>query len=484
VRSAAASLRRSLAAPVSRLPIRLRLAGTSGLLTFLILCAFAASIGTLTARRIRSDFTHQVAAAATDLRDRIRIVIDQNGNIVRFAPDLDLYAAPEHAVARVVTVDGQAVEKTLHAPNLGAPFAQLSEVAGYRVETRPLELQNGDHLFVQYARRLSDLELTISRVRLFLLVGVLGGTGLAFGAGAMIARRAMAPIAELTAAAREIERTRDPTRSIPAPASEDEVAELARTLEGMLRALSDARAETEAMLTRQREFVADASHELRTPLTSVLANLELLAESLRGDERKAAHSALRSSQRMRRLVADLLLLARADIGRERARDPLDLADVVLEAAAELEPVSGEHQLEIDAQPAPLIGAADELHRVVINLVENALRHTPPGTHVLVTTATLPDGRAQLAVSDDGPGIAPDMVPQLFERFVRGSGDTGGSFGLGLAIVQAVADAHGGDVRVEEPEGGGARFVVTFPASPEDAVPGSVRDQPLAAPQRT
>ena len=117
---------------------------------------------------------------------------------------------------------------------------------------------------------------------------------------------------------------RTPSAAIPQPEADDEVAELARTLQGMLQSLDDAHAETEAMLARQRRFVADASHELRTPLTSVLANLELLAESLHGDEGDAARSALRSSRRMRRLVADLLLLARSDVGRAAPRQPVDL----------------------------------------------------------------------------------------------------------------------------------------------------------------
>ena len=169
-----------------------------------------------------------------------------------------------------------------------------------------------------YARPLSAIDRTAAKVRFFLILGVLGGSGLALLAGLMVARRAMAPIAQLTASAREIERTRDPGRHVPQPEADDEVAELARTLEDMLQALDAARAETEATLVRQREFVADASHELRTPLTSVLANLELLAEQVEGEDAQAAvASALRSSQRMRRLVADLLLLARADAGRTR-----------------------------------------------------------------------------------------------------------------------------------------------------------------------
>ena len=116
----------------------------------------------------------------------------------------------------------------------------------------------------------------------------------------------------------------------------------------MLHALDEARGETEAALLRQREFVADASHELRTPLTSVLANLELLEETLTGEHREAAASALRSSRRMRRLVADLLLLARADAGREPPRRVVDLSDVVAAAASELEPVAGDHEISIEA----------------------------------------------------------------------------------------------------------------------------------------
>ena len=157
-------------------------------------------------------------------------------------------------------------------------------------------------------------------MKVFLGLGVLGGAALALLAGLATARRAMSPITELTEAAREIQRTRDPSLRVPHPEAEDEVAELARTLEGMLRSLDAARGETQAALERQREFVADASHELRTPLTSVLANLELLEDELEGEQREAAASALRSSRRMRRLVADLLLLARADAGRLRAHD--------------------------------------------------------------------------------------------------------------------------------------------------------------------
>jgi two-component system OmpR family sensor kinase len=254
---------------------------------------------------------------------------------------------------------------------------------------------------------------------------------------------------------------------IERPASEDEVSELARTLEAMLAALGDARSETEAALTRQREFVADASHELRTPLTSVLANLELLEEELDGEQRATAASALRSSRRMRRLVGDLLLLARADAGRVAPHKPVDLSAIVTDAAAELEPVAGDHEISISAPYGMIVlGARDELHRLILNLMENALRHTDPGTAV-EAQVTRENGNVVLAVEDDGPGIPEELHDKVFERFFRGSSDRGGSSGL----VRAVTESHLGTVQLEPPlDGRGARFVVRLPAHQRTPAP--------------
>jgi two-component system OmpR family sensor kinase len=450
-----------------------RLAGVSALLTFVILFAFAAVIGSLTVHRIRADFNRQVDDTAAQLPFQLRIQVDPTTFriITPIQPPLEDLASSQHAVIRVLTLGETAIEQApARAPSLGRPEAAPHTVNGYRgVSHEALVRIRGTgesigRVIVQYARPVSDTEATVARVELLLLLGVLAGTGFALLAGMMLARRAMAPIAELTSTADEIARTRDPSRSVPQPEADDEVAELARTLGGMLRELDAARGETEAMLARQRRFVADASHELRTPLTSVLANLELLADSLRGDQGEAARSALRSSRRMRRLVADLLLLARTDVGRVVAREPCDLAQVVVEATAELGPVSAEHEISLDVHPATVEAARDELHRLTINLLENALRHTPRGTAIRVSTGISPDGGAQLVVEDDGPGVPEELAANIFQRFVRGSGDRGGSFGLGLAIVQAVAQSHGGSVTLEPSPGGhGARFVVRLPA---------------------
>jgi two-component system, OmpR family, sensor kinase len=462
-----------------RLPIRWRLAGGSAVLTLVILLGFAVIVGVLTTRRIQADFNQQVAEAADQLQKQTELRLVERGDktVLRYrGPNLGAYASAQHAVVRVVTEDNEVIRSSPNAPYLSPPLAPTLEFAGFKVESRPVKVEPvGGVGFVQYARRLSDVEATANRVRFFLGLGVLGGTALALLAGVATARRAMSPIAELTETARTIERTRDPSRRIPHPGAEDEVAELARTLDGMLHALDGARSETEATLARQREFVADASHERRTPLTSVLANLELLEEVLDGEQREAASSALRSSRRMRRLVADLLLLARADAGRQAPKRVLNLAEVAREAATEASPLAVGQPLSLDVPaPVPVLGVADDLHRLVANLIENALVHTPPGTPVTVS-ASATDGQAVLEVSDRGPGVPPDLRARVFERFARGAGDTsaGSGSGLGLAIVRAVAEAHGGHVELSEAAGGGARFVVGLPlaieADPERSV---------------
>ncbi len=208
----------------------------------------------------------------------------------------------------------------------------------------------------------------------------------------------------------------------------------------------------------------------------MLANLELLEETLEGEQRDAAASALRSSRRMRRLVADLLLLARADAGRVVPHVPLDLAQVLIEVAGELEPLaaSADHDLSIDTSSDGVLvaGARDELHRMALNLIENSLRHTPPGTHVHAALQHVGD-EVVLTVQDDGPGIPEHLREKLFERFVRGGGDRAPSgSGLGLAIVRAVARSHGGDVTADETPGGGARFVVRLPAAQQQQPAGA------------
>jgi signal transduction histidine kinase len=472
IRSAA----RATSSAYRRVPIRWRLAGGSAALTAVILLGFAAIVGVLTTRQIRSDFNEQVKETADDLQHRI--TVRPGAARPCTSPDLDAYGGGANAVIRVLTLDGELICGTRYSPDLGFPRNATAERRGYRVESRLVSVAPLGRAIMQYARPVSDTQHTLQKVRVFLFLGVVGGSLLALIAGLAIARRAMLPITQLTSAAREIERTRDPSLRLPRSKAKDEVAELARTLEGMLQALDEARAETEAMLVRQRDFVADASHELRTPLTSVLANLELLAEELDGEQEQAAEAALRSSRRMKRLVGDLLLLARADAGRIGARRATDVGEVLAEAAGELEPLAVDHALSVSSRPAWVRGSEDELHRMMANLIENALRHTPPGTEVRASVQER-DGEVKIVVEDDGPGVPEALRGRVFERFVRAGGERAGSSGLGLAIVRAVAESHGGTVSVQSRRDGapGARFVVRLPAgepapTPEEALTGA------------
>ncbi|MGH2974161.1 MAG: ATP-binding protein [Solirubrobacterales bacterium] len=451
-------------------PVRWRLAGVSAGLTLIILLVFGAVIGQIATSRIRDDFNRQVSSAAQTLGAESRIFSTALTTLFR-GPNLDVFVRPDGASARVFDASGTLIRESTNAEDLGTPKAGLATYGQMRVATARITGDTGATTgFVQYGRSVAHVDSTVDRLWLFIAAGILGGTLMASLAGLTIASRAMRPIAALTSTARTIAATGDLSQHMPTPAVEDEVGELARTLEQMLRSLDAARVEREAAMKKQREFVADASHELRTPLTSVLANLELLQASLRDphrdDDRAMVDSALRSSRRMSRLVADLLLLARADAGRSGRRQPCDLAEVAGNAAAEVAPVLGDRKLVVDNDRVLAVeGNPDELHRMVLNLLDNAGRHTPPGSTIALRLRE--DGKeAVVEVADDGPGIPPGLRAQLFDRFVRGEGpaDTavGPGSGLGLSIVRAVATSHEGSVEVSESASGGALFRIRIP----------------------
>jgi signal transduction histidine kinase len=460
-------------------PVRWRLAGVSAGLTLIILIAFAAIVGRLATERLRSDFEDELRGAASELALQIELApTDELGGFAYRGPNLEEFAMAGDAAAQVVFATGQPIEPNPRFPEMGQPEPGLETHQGFDVVTLPIVNNSGTPpAYVQYARGHDELDATINRLWLLLIGGVVIGTGLAAIAGLTVAGRAMRPIAALTATARHIASTRDPSLRVPEPERDDEVAELARTLDDMLRELDAARSETQQMMQAQREFIADASHELRTPLTSILANLELLHEELTEAERKGEQgemvaSALASSQRMRRLIADLLLLARADAGRAGARREVDLSEVAEAAVAEVRPVADGRNLELHADERVSVDAdPDELHRLAVNLLDNGLRHTPPGSTIEIAVARR-NGDAVLEVSDDGPGIPASERDQVFSRFARLSGpadvlaDSG--TGLGLAIVKAVATAHGGDVEADDSPTGGARFTVTLPAAAADS----------------
>jgi signal transduction histidine kinase len=451
-------------------PVRWRIAAVSSGLTLAILLVFGGTIGQIATTRIRDDFNNEIHGAVEILSSELRVEYPLVGEPRLVGPSLGTYVLPDDASVRVFDRAGAIVGEQ-HGSRLGKPEHRgTREENGMRVETEVLSHEGVATGYVQYGRSTEHVDDTIDRIWLLIAAGIFGGTLLASFAGVAIAGRAMRPIAQLTSSARQIAETRDPSHHMPRPPVEDEVGELAETLEQMLRSLDAARAEREQAMQQQREFVADASHELRTPLTSVLANLELLQASLGGpdqaEDREVVDSALRSSRRMSRLVSDLLLLARADAGRLAAHHRCDLAEIAGDAAAEAAPLMGGRDFVIDNdRPLRVEGSADELHRMVLNLLDNAARHTPEGATIELRLSRQ-GGYAVVEVADDGPGIPQAMRKLIFDRFVRGEGpaDTarGNGTGLGLAIVSAVAASHHGSVEATESEAGGALFRARIP----------------------
>lgn len=270
--------------------------------------------------------------------------------------------------------------------------------------------------------------------------------------------RSLAPVERLRAEAESITAS-DLTRRLPEPARADELGRLTTTLNGMLGRLARAHAS-------QQQFVSDASHELRNPVAAVAANLEIgLRNAESTDWPATARSSLAEVQRVRRLIDDLLVLARSDEqGLAMARDLVDLDDVVLGQVAAIRPVSAVVIDTGSVSSAVVLGDPLRLGQVVGNLLANAVRHARTAVAVVVAER---GGAAWICVDDDGPGVAAADTGRIFERFTRleesRERDQGGS-GLGLAICREIVAAHGGEIGVGTSRLGGARFWVRLPLS--------------------
>ena len=239
---------------------------------------------------------------------------------------------------------------------------------------------------------------------------------------------------------------------MPVPPTDDEISRLAETMNAMLDRL-------EAASRRQREFVADASHELRSPLAAFRTQLEVALEHPGdADWTAIAEELLADSDRMERIVGDLLYLARTDaLPPEPSATLVDLDDIVLDEVNRLRSHAGVQIDTSQVSAAPVRGSGEELRRLIRNLLDNAVRHARSSVRVeLVTNGD----EVVLAVEDDGPGVPSEQRQRIFERFVRldAARSTDGGTGLGLAIVQAITVRHSGEVSLE-PSAGGARLVV-------------------------
>ena len=316
------------------------------------------------------------------------------------------------------------------------------------------------------AEPLTETDQTLARLLVLELIVfglVLAGLGVAAW---LIIKRDLRPLEDMADTAGRIA-AGDLTQRVEPAEPRTEVGQLGLSLNVMLDQIEVAFAERTRSEEKLRRFLADASHELRTPLTSIRGYAEMFARTKDNPEDLATSMRRieEESKRMGVMVDELLLLARLGEGRTPERMPVDLARVVSDAVADAHAADPERPLTLDA-PAALVVTGDDLQlrQVVANLLGNARKHTPPGTPVRVTCApTAPE--AKLTVADDGPGMEPDVAARVFEPFYRAdksrARESGGA-GLGLAIVAAIVEAHGGSVRLDTAPGAGAAFTVALP----------------------
>ncbi|OXM70701.1 MULTISPECIES: sensor histidine kinase [Amycolatopsis] len=348
----------------------------------------------------------------------------------------------------------------------------LGDLGDYRV----VSVRAPDGALLITGLPLAEVTDTLWRLG-FIFGGVaLGGLLVAGGHGAITIRRTMRPLDRLADTAAKVSQLQldrgEVALSIRVqPVDTDtrtEVGKVGAAFNQMLGHVGAALTARQASESRVRQFVAAASHELRTPLAAIRGYAELArrgGDTVPPDIAFAMGRVESESARMTTLVEDLLLLARLDSGRHRVHEPVDFSRIVADAVSDATVAGPDHRwrLDVPADPITVAGDADQLHQVVLNLLNNARTHTPPDT-VVTTKLSTEDAEVVLRVTDNGPGIAPEVLPTVFERFARGDTSrsrAAGSTGLGLAIVAAVVAAHRGRVGVES-RPGHTEFTVRFP----------------------
>jgi len=331
--------------------------------------------------------------------------------------------------------------------------------AQYRAATVPVNSVDGTTVAVfEVALPLATTRNLSSEVLMSLLIVsaavIVFGTALAV----LVARASLRPLTRAADTAARVTQS-SLTQRIEYDGPPDEAGRMVAAINAMLDRLENAFGE-------QRRFTADASHELRTPLAIMSGHLELLRDVEMGDAERAEELAVISDEveRMGQLVNDLLALARLEAGGASARQPLEIASLLHEAAGRGRAL-GDRVISVDVEPGLWVdGDPEQLNRALLNLVANAVAHTAPGGAISLT-ARAAAASVTISVSDDGPGIRPDELARVFDRFYRASGPrpggSGGS-GLGLAITRRLVQLHDGTITVENRDEGGASFVIRLP----------------------
>ncbi len=404
-----------------------------------------------------NNFSSVVGQATGTLGARIAAGVVTDAGIVTDDATTGTVSASDRAVLAHLTVGGA---RDVHLPTLGE----------YRVI---VTAGRDDDLQVTGLPK-RGVDDTIARLTLIEVVVFVIAVALTAVAGAVCVKLTLRPLDRVSRTARSVTDLPLGSGHVQLPsrlantAPGTEVGRVTDAVNSMLEHVESALVERQNSETLLRQFVADASHELRTPLAVIRSHAEyaqMTGRDLGPDIDEALGRISAESVRMGTLVADLLLLARLDSGRPLQHAPVDLTRIALDAAIDAQALGPDHEWHLDLPDREIVVDGDEnsLRQVVVNLLSNAVEHTPPGTRTSISLGA-DDRTATLVVADDGPGIPAPVLPHIFERFVRADSareHTGGESGLGLAIVEAIARAHDGTVTVTSAPGATA-FTLRLP----------------------
>ncbi len=459
------------------LRFRLTLWYSALLAGLLLLITFMAS--SRVASNIRADIDEELQGKGNQMVRILEVTAPSNALSSLLVPTLNAVSGPE----MYIQVRDNTRRSIHRSNNLGGALIQFPEAyfkqamngaAGYynvtwvrpddvRVYFAPVTFGGEVIATVQIARNLAPEQTILNELskNLFWIIVISLVAGAAIGYG--LAGIALRPIQEATDTALAITRTGRLDRRVPVPNTRsDEIGRLISTFNEMLDRL-------EELFDKQRRFSGDISHELRSPLTTILGNIRLLkrADSLPLGERIEMQGEIEAeAERMNLLISDLLLLAQADADLTISNELVELDTLLLEVYRQSKRrVADTMELRLlHEDQAVVLGDAERLRQMLINIVNNAIQYTSPGGRIDLSLECI-GNQAQFTVSDTGQGIAPDDLPQIFDRFYRtdkARSRAAGGTGLGLSIVKWVVDAHGGEIYVESEPGKGTSFRVRLP----------------------
>lgn len=324
----------------------------------------------------------------------------------------------------------------------------------------------GQNYIVQIAVSLAERDRYLSGLGQLLLTGMAIVLLVAFGIGWFMAGLALQPIKQITQTAQLIGAERDFSRRVDHTGPNDEIGELANTFNGMLFELEGAFSQMKQSLQVQQQFTADASHELRTPLTTIRGNIDLLQRKPPIDEEDRDDvlvDTAEETERLMRLVNNLLVLARTDTKRELKLEPVEAQPLIEDVYKQIKRLAPQRSITCADTPDVVISAnRDAFKQILLALLDNAVKHTPLEAAITLR-AGQDNGRFWVSVADTGPGIPPTHLSRVFDRFFQSSTSrTGGGYGLGLSIAKELTEAQGGSIAVQSEAGCGTTFTVTLP----------------------